>query len=75
MAGKCGFLKRKLLTTLLFVGDQVILTASQDCLQKSLYQLSDVASEYNQIMSTSKTKILAMRRTDKGENNNNSGTS
>jgi uncharacterized protein with PIN domain len=50
------------LTTLLFADDQVILTASQNCLQKSLYQLYDVASKYNMIISTTKTKILPRRR-------------
>jgi uncharacterized membrane protein len=62
MPGKCGFLKHKLFTTLLFVEDQMILTASQNSLQKSLYQLSDIVSKYNLIISTPETKILAMRR-------------
>jgi hypothetical protein len=35
------FLKRKLLTTLVFADDHMTLTASDDSLQKFLYQLSD----------------------------------
>jgi hypothetical protein len=69
------FLKSKLLTTLLFADDQVILTASEDSIQKSLHHLSVLASKYNLPIFTSKTKILAMKgkeliRTKIGLHNN-----
>jgi beta-xylosidase len=50
-----------ILTTILFADDQVIMTASEDSLQILLYQLSITASAYNQTVSITKTKILALR--------------
>jgi hypothetical protein len=37
------------------------MTASEDSLQKLIYQLSKTASAYNLTISTAKTKILAVK--------------
>jgi hypothetical protein len=47
--------------TILFADDQVIMTASENSLQKLLYQLFKTASQYNLTTSTAKTKILALK--------------
>jgi hypothetical protein len=47
------------LTIIVFADDQVIMTASEDSVQKLLYQLYKTASTYNLTVSTAKTKILA----------------
>jgi hypothetical protein len=57
----CKFLKKVKLLTSLFTDDQVILIASEDSVQKSLHQLSDVTTKYNLTTSTQKSGILAMK--------------
>jgi hypothetical protein len=42
-----SLLQANILTTILFADDQVIMTASEDSLQKPLYQLSKTVSTYN----------------------------
>jgi hypothetical protein len=49
------------LTTFLFGDDQVIMTASENSLQKLLQQLCKTASTYNLTTSAAKTKILALK--------------
>jgi hypothetical protein len=49
------------LTTFLFADDEVIMSASEDSLQKLLHQLSKTVFTYNLAMSTDKTKILALK--------------
>jgi hypothetical protein len=56
-----SFLQTNILATILFADDQVIVTVSEDSLQKLIYQLSKTASAYNVTISTAKTKILALK--------------
>lgn len=56
------FFKKKSdpLTTLLFADGQVILTASQDSVQKFLHKLSNFTSTCNLITFKTKTKLLTI---------------
>jgi hypothetical protein len=49
------------LSTLHFADDQVIITTSEDSVQKLLHQLSTTASAYNLTICASKTKVLAVK--------------
>lgn len=54
-------LYKTVLTTLLFADDQLVIAASEDGLQKLIYELQITASNYNLTISPTKTKILAFQ--------------
>jgi len=55
-------LKRNLyLNTLLLADDQVIIQDSEDKLQKSVYILNQMSTEYNLKISMDRTKIMAFK--------------
>lgn len=45
--------------TLLFADDQVIITSSEDDLQRAVFELNNIAAEYNLEISPIKTKVMA----------------
>jgi hypothetical protein len=55
-------LKRNLyLNTLLFADDQIFIQDSEDELQKSVYILNQMSTDYNLKISTDNTKIMAFK--------------
>jgi hypothetical protein len=55
-------LQTNVLAKLRFVNDEVIITASVNCLQKRLHQLSKVALTYNLTISAVIRKLLTLKR-------------
>ena len=52
------------LNTLLFADDQIIISNSEDNLQKAVFALQKVAQEYGMQISLQKTKVMAFRGVD-----------
>lgn len=52
------------LNTLLYTDDKILIEESQDYLQRSVYLLGKLASEYNMEISVVKTKLMAFKVKD-----------
>ena len=52
--------KRKYINTILYADDQILMATSEDDLQKMAYHLNLIARKYNMIISSTKTKSMAM---------------
>jgi hypothetical protein len=52
--------KRKYINTILYADDQILMVTSEDDLQKMTYHLNMIARKYNMIISSKKTKSMAM---------------
>ena len=52
--------KRKYINTILYADDQILIATSEDDLQKMAYHLNLIARKYNMIISSIKTKSMAM---------------
>ena len=56
--------KNQQLSTLLFADDQVIITNTEDNLQKAAYKLNQIITEYSLTISVQKTKSMAFKGRD-----------
>jgi hypothetical protein len=52
--------KRKYINTILYADDQILMVTSEDDLRKMAYHLNLIARKYNMIISSTKTKSMAM---------------
>jgi hypothetical protein len=52
--------KRKYINNILYADDQILMSTSEDDLQKMVYHLNLIARKYNVIISSTKTKPMAM---------------
>jgi transposase len=52
--------KRKYINTVLYADDQILMATSEDDLQKIVYHLNLIARKYSMIISSTKTKSMAM---------------
>jgi len=52
--------KRKYINTILYADDQILMATSEDDLQKMACRLKFIARKYNMIISSTKTKYMAM---------------
>lgn len=57
-------INNKLLDTLLFADDQVLISSSENGAQRALFQLSNISKHFNLNISINKTKVLAFRGAD-----------
>lgn len=57
-------IQEQILDTLLFADDQVLISSSENDLQKATFQLSNILKNYNLNISTKKTKVLAFKGPD-----------
>lgn len=52
---------RDFVITVLFADDQAVIANNEDCLQFSIFKLSQILEKYNMRISTNKTKVMAFR--------------
>jgi hypothetical protein len=58
------YFKELIFNTLLFADDQLIVTDTEDNLQKAVYLLCSISKEYNLEIATSKTMVFGFAGTD-----------